>query len=257
MSSNESTGCNTLPSITIAIISGNTSLLTSATYLEMMNGANFFAIGQPGRWEVCQVMTITNNGNSTFTFEGLRRGRGTSEEFTGLHAAGDFVVWLAETNVQNIDYSIASTLDEAFDFKPVGLGGSLATTAAVNRTVTGEAEKIPKPCRLAATIDSPADVHLSWVRRTRIGAYWSDLGDYTAPLGETLEQFIVRIKSGPGGTVLRTITVNNATFYDYSSAMQTTDFGSPLTSGNQLTYDIRQVSGTGVICPTREATIDL
>jgi hypothetical protein len=29
----------------------------SATYLEMMNGANFFAIGQPGRWEVCQVMT--------------------------------------------------------------------------------------------------------------------------------------------------------------------------------------------------------
>lgn len=240
----------------LAIISGNTDLLTSATYLDVMNGANFFAIGQPGRWEVCQVMTITNNGDGTFTFEGLRRGRGTSEEYTALHEAGDFVVWLAEANVQNIEYSIAS-LDDAFDFKPVGFGGTLATTPAVNRTVTGEAEKIPKPCQMDASIDSPSDVRLSWVRRTRIGDYWSDDGDYTAPLGETLEQYVIRIKSGPGGTVLRTVTVDDATHYDYSGGFQIADFGSLRTSGMQLTYDIRQVSGTGVICPTREATIDL
>lgn len=242
--------------LNLGIISGDTDILTSATYLEVMNGANFFAIGQPGRWEVCQVMTITNNGDGTFTFEGLRRGRKSSEEYTALHQAGDFVVWLSAGNVQNLDYSLAS-LDDAFDFKPVGLGGTLATTLAVNRTVTGEAEKIPKPCQLDASIDSPSDIRLSWVRRTRIGSYWSDDGDYTAPLGETLEQYVIRIKDGPGGTVLRTVTVDDATHYDYSGGFQIADFGSLRTSGMQLTYDIRQVSGTGVICPTREATIDL
>ncbi len=244
--------------LNLVIISGNTDLLTSATYLEMMNGTNFFAIGQPGRWEVCQVMAITLNGNGSYTFEGLRRGRMSSEEYTGLHQTGDFVVWLSEDNVQRIDYSIAS-LNDAFDFKPVGFGGSISTTLSVNRTVTGEAEKIPKPCQLDASIDSPSDVRLSWVRRSRIGSFWADDGEdtYTAPLGESLEQYVVRIKNGPGGTVLRTVTVNDATVYDYSGALQTTDFGSPLTSGSSLTFDVRQVSATGVICPTREATITL
>ncbi len=95
------------------------------------------------------------------------------------------------------------------------------------------------------------------MRRTRVGSYWSDDGDYTAPLAETLEQYVIRIKDGPGGTVLRTVTVDDATHYDYSGGFQIADFGSLRTSGMQLTYDIRQVSGTGVICPTREATIDL
>jgi len=242
--------------LTIAIVSGDASILTSASYLEVMNGANMFAIGQPGRWEICHAMTITNNGNGTYTFTGFRRGRKSSEEYTGLHQAGDFVVWLGEENVQNVTYSIAS-LDEEFTYKAVGIGDSINATNAVQRTVTGEAEKLPKPCQLKASIDSPSDIRLRWVRRSRMGSYWADDGGYEAPLGETLEQYVVRIKSGPGGTVLRTVTVNDATFYDYSGGFQIADFGSLRTSGMQLTFDIRQVSGTGVICPTREATIDL
>ncbi|TIT85008.1 MAG: hypothetical protein E5W55_33285, partial [Mesorhizobium sp.] len=159
------------------------------------------------------MMTITNNGNGTFTFEGLRRGRMSSEEYTDTHQAGDFMVWLSEDNVQNIDYAVAA-LDDEFSFKAVGFGDNLNTTLAVNRTVTGEAEKIPKPCQLDASIDSPSDIRLSWVRRSRIGSYWADDGGYEAPLGELLEQYVIRIKSGPGGTVLRTVTVDDATHYD-------------------------------------------
>lgn len=239
-------------SITIGILSGDTSQLSSATYLEMMNGANVFAIGQPGRWEVCQVMTITNNGNGTLTFEGLRRGRMSSEEYTATHQAGDFMVWLSGNNVQNIDYAVAA-LDDEFFFKAVGFGDSLNTTLAVNRTVTGEAEKIPKPSSLDAVING-SDIDLSWIRRSRIGSYWADDGGYEAPLGESLEQYVIRIKSGPGGTVLRTFTVNDTTTKKYLAADISTDFGG---MPAQLTFDARQVSGTGVICPTREATIDL
>jgi hypothetical protein len=201
-------------------------------------------------------MTITNNGDGTYQFEGLRRGRGTSEEFTGTHQPGDLIVWLGDDNVQNLTYAIAS-LDETFTYKAVGLGDSIANVLPIDRIVTGEAEKIPKPCNLDAGIFSPSDVRLSWVRRSRIGSYWADDGGYEAPLGESLEQYVIRIKNGPGGTVLRTETVNDATFYDYSGALQITDFGSPLTTGTALTFDVRQVSGTGVICPAREATIYL
>jgi hypothetical protein len=238
--------------LTISILSGDTSSLTSATYLEMMNGANMFALGQPGRWEVCHVMDITNNGDGTYTFTGFRRGRKSSEEYTGLHQAGDYMVWLGDENVQNISYSIAS-LDQEFTYKAVGNGDNINASAAVNRTVTGEAEKIPKPCQLDANVNG-SDIDLSWVRRSRIGSYWADDGGYVAPLGETLEQYVIRIKSGPSGTVLRTFAVSDATTKKYLSADISTDFGG---IPAQLTFDIRQVSGTGVICPAREETIDL
>ncbi|RWK12541.1 phage tail protein [Mesorhizobium sp.] len=238
--------------LSVAALSGDTSALASISYLELMNGRNMFAIGQPGRWEVCHVMTVTNNGDGTFTFEGLRRGRGSSEEYTGLHQAGDLIVWLSSDNVQNIDYAIAN-LDQQFSFKAVGFGDSLNNTAAVLRTVTGEAEKIPKPSSLAAAING-SDIDLSWVRRARIGSFWPDDGGYTAPLGESLERYVIRIKSGPGGSVLRSFTVDDATTKKYLAADIATDFGG---IPAQLTFDARQVSGTGVTCPTREATRDL
>lgn len=238
--------------VDVGFIAGDASTISTKTYQQVMEGANKFAIGAPGRWEVCHVITITNNGDGSYTFEGLVRGRGTSEEFTGDHAVGDYVVWLSDDNVQHLGYSLDS-LNDAFSFKAVGIGGTLASTSAVSRTVTGEAEKIPKPCQLDAVIDG-SDIDISWVRRSRIGSFWADDGDYEAPLGESLEQYVLRIKDGPGGTVLRTFTVDDATIKTYLSADITTDFGS---MPGELTFDIRQVSGTGVVCPTREATISL
>ncbi|TIO62936.1 phage tail protein [Mesorhizobium sp.] len=238
--------------LTVAALSGDTSQMASISYLELMNGGNMFAIGQPGRWEVCHVMTVTSNGDGTFTFEGFRRGRGSSEEYTGLHQAGDLIVWLDGDNIQNIGYAIAS-LDQQFSYKAVGFGDSLNNTTAVSRTVTGEAEKIPKPSSLAAAING-SDIDLSWLRRTRIGSFWADDGGYSAPLGESLEQYIIRIKDGPGGTIKRSFTVDNATTKKYLAADITADLGG---MPAQLTFDARQVSGTGVVCPTREATLDL
>lgn len=236
----------------------NIDLPASLTYEEMLSqDENYFAIGQPGRWEIVQVQTITNNGDGTATLETFRRCLDQSEEYTGDHALGDYVVYLSGGNVRSLEYSIAS-LDDAFDFKAVGIGGSINAVPAVNRTVTGEAEKIPKPGNLKAVIDG-ADIDLSWTRRARIGGgIWMDDGEdeYTTPLGESLEQYVLRIKDAPGGAVLRTYTVNNATTKTYPAADITTDFGS-LSAGDELTYDIRQVSGTGVVCPTRETTITL
>jgi len=238
--------------ITVAMVSGDVSLLTTKTYLEVMDGANKFAIGAPGRWEICHVIEITSNGDGTYTFTGFVRGRGASEEFTGLHEVGDFVVWLSEDNVRRLPYAV-SVLGDEFNFKPVGFGGDIDDVPAVARTITGQAEVIPKPSQLDAAFDGP-DIDLTWIRSARYGVIWDDDGEFTAPLGESLEQYVIRIKDGPGGTVLRTVTVDNAETYTYSAANFATDFPT-YAAGDALTFDVRQVSGTGVICPTREATI--
>jgi hypothetical protein len=241
--------------ITVAIVSGDTDLLTSATYLEVMNGANKFAIGAPGRWEICHVIDITSNGDGTYLFEGIVRGRGSSEEFTGDHAIGDLVVWLSGDNVDYLAYGLTDLNDE-FQFRAVGIGGYLSTTPTVEATVTGQAEVIAKPSQLDAALDG-ADIDLSWVRSARYGVIWDDEGEFETPLGETLEQYVVRIKDGPGGTVVRTVTVDDAETYTYTAADQTTYSGGTFSAGDDFTFDVRQVSGAGVTCPAREATITL
>lgn len=241
--------------ITVAIVSGDTDLLASATYLEVMNGANKFAIGAPGRWEICHVIDITSNGDGTYLFEGIVRGRGSSEEFTGDHAIGDLVVWLSGDNVDFLSYALADLNDE-FQFRAVGIGGSLASTPTVEATVTGQAEVIPKPSQLDAVLNA-GDIDLSWVRSARYGVIWDDEGEFETPLGETLEQYVVRIKDGPGGTVVRTVTVDDAETYTYTAADQTTYSGGTFSAGDDFTFDVRQVSGAGVTCPRREATITL
>lgn len=231
-------------------------LPASVTYEEMLsNDVNYFAIGAPGRWEIVQVQTITNNGDGSATLETFRRCLDQSEEYTGDHEIGDEVVYLSGDNISALEYGLTD-LGDAFDFKAVGIGSSVGATPTVyNRTVTGEAEKIPKPGNLKAVIDG-SDIDISWTRRTRIGSFWHDDGtdEYEAPLGETLEQYILRILDAPGGAVVRSQTVNNATAYTYLSADITSELGGiPAT----LHGDIRQVSGTGVICPTRTFSIDL
>jgi hypothetical protein len=57
--------------------------------------------------------------------------------------------------------------------------------------------------------------------------------------------------------VKRTVTVDDQTSYDYPAADQATDFGGALGPGDDITFDVRQVSGSGVGCPAREATITL
>jgi hypothetical protein len=241
--------------ITVSIVSGDADLLTSATYLEVMNGANKFAIGAPGRWEICHVIDITSNGDGTYLFEGIVRGRGSSEEFTGDHAIGDLVVWLSGDNVDYLAYGLTDLNDE-FQFRAVGIGGDLSTTPTVEATVTGQAEVIPKPSQLDAVLDG-ADIDLSWIRSARYGVIWDDEGEFETPLGETLEQYVVRIKDGPGGTVVRTVTVDDAETYTYTAADQTTYSGGTFSAGDDFTFDVRQVSGAGVTCPAREATITL
>jgi hypothetical protein len=241
--------------ITVAIVSGDTDLLTSATYLEVMNGANKFAIGAPGRWEICHVIDITSNGDGTYLFEGIVRGRGSSEEFTGDHEIGDLVVWLSDDNVDLLSYPLTALNDE-FQYRAVGFGGTFEDTPVVEATVTGQAEIIPKPSQLDAVLDG-SDIDLSWIRSARYGVVWDDDGEFETPLGETLEQYVVRIKDGPGGTVVRTVTVNDAETYTYTAADQTTYSGGTFSAGDDFTFDVRQVSGAGVTCPTREATITL
>ena len=73
---------------------------------------------------------------------------------------------------------------------------------------------------------SGSDVHLAWVRRTRLGG---DLlgGTGTVPINEQSEAYEVDILSGVGGTVKRTLAGLTSAAAVYTAAEITADFGTP------------------------------
>ena len=88
--------------------------------------------------------------------------------------------------------------------------------------------------------DASGNLTISWVRRSRVDSEWRD--GVGIPLGEESEAYDVDILDG--GNVVRTIEVTSATA-SYSSADQTTDFGSAQSSIDVKVYQLSAVVGRG------------
>lgn len=239
----------------VAMIVGDTDDPETVTYQEMIEGANRVAIGAPGRWEICHFQTVTDNDDGTVTLETFVRDRGGLRENTGNHVLGDYVVWLPADFAQSTEYEIAQ-LDASFLFKAVGVGESFPGVPAVERTITGEAEKIPPPSYVKATKDG-TDLDITWVRSSRTGIAWPNDGGWEAPLDVTHDSDTLVCLDEPGGTATLTITDIDPEdeTYTLSSAQQTTAFGGEVSAGDIVTITLRAVSTVGVTCPAREFTI--
>ena len=98
------------------------------------------------------------------------------------------------------------------------------------------------PVQITAVRDVPAadDITFSWVRRGRVGAEWRDLVEI--PLGEATESYELDVFDN--GTVLRTL-VSISESVVYTSAQQTTDFGSPQASVHVKIYQLSADVGRG------------
>lgn len=230
-------------SFTMRLRSGSASDLVSVTQLEMLNGANLFAVGQPGRLEVVAVRDWTANADGSYTASGgLLRGLYGTEVHTGDHAAGDLCVMLS--NVRRTAFPL-SAFGATLLFKAVGRGtafdGAIATTAEI----TAAAEMPYAPAQLAAAIDG-ADIVLDWERRTRLDGEWEDLTE-DVPLGEASEEYEIDIMDG--ATVVRSYTGIGASTKTYPAADITTDWGSMPASltwrAYQVSQTLKSVDGTG------------
>jgi len=198
----------------------------------MLAGANHFAYGAAGRWEIIAARTCTLQSGSTYIISNMLRGRFGSEWAMGLHATGDTVVLLDSSDLQMLSQSNAD-IGASRLYRAITAGRDFSTDADRAMTYGGVNLKPLSPVYLNGARDpGTADWSIEWIRRTRVGGEWRDGVD--AELGEASEAYDIEIYAdGSYTSVKRTITAA-APSCAYSSADQVTDFGS-----NQGTLYIR------------------
>ena len=112
------------------------------------------------------------------------------------------------------------------------------------RTFTGRDLKPCAPWAVKAVKSgSPANITISWTRRTRIGGEWKD-GTGTVPLAEAAEAYEDDILDAPGGAVKRTLTSGGPSVI-YANADILTDFGAVPPELSVVVSQISAVIGRG------------
>lgn len=107
---------------------------------------------------------------------------------------------------------------------------------------TGEGKRPLSPVHLAAERNgSNDDVLIQWVRRSRYQT--PTIGGGPTPLGEAIERYELDIYSGL--TIVRTVQVDDATEYNYTTAEQTADGNTPGAPVRVDVYQISDVYGRG------------
>jgi len=141
--------------------------LYSVTQLAMLNGANVFAYGADGRWELIAAQTCTLVSGNNYTLRDLLRGRFGTEWASGLHAAGDALVLLDTTEVAAIAMS-AGSIGLSYLYRGITVNRDLGTDS--NRAFTYRGVNLHThgvrscllPCMFAEahTFAHPASAHI-------------------------------------------------------------------------------------------------
>lgn len=209
-----------------------TNLLTSASETAVLNGTNWCMIGQ----EIIGFRTATLTAPKTYTLSGLLRGRRGTEQFVGSHQANELFVML--DSLTRIDFTMADRTTNK-KFKVVTKGSSLDKVTAVDVNIQSNNLR-------AWTVENPKilkvgnDYQLSFGERVRYDNLLKDYSELTHDADWA--GFGIAVYQPDGVTLVKTYTTTSE-FWTYTSAMQTTDFGSLQAS---LKTQVVQLSQLGV-----------
>jgi len=220
--------------VTVRLVGG---VLSSATELQVLNGSNACVIGK----EILQFKTATLTGDGDYDLSGFLRARRGTEQHIGTHITNDCFVLLQGTSVERVPNALTE-INVARTFKAPTIGLRLVDADQIAFTDTGASLKPLSVVHVTATRNVPAtdDITFAWIRRGRIGPEWRDLVD--VPLGEDTESYSIDVFDN--GTVLRILTSTSESVV-YTSAQQTTDFGSPQSSVHVKIFQISADVGRG------------
>ncbi|MHB1098245.1 MAG: phage tail protein [Burkholderiales bacterium] len=183
--------------------------LFSVTRDAVLNGANAALLG----CEILQFRVAELVAEKTYRLSGLLRARCGTEWAT--HAAGERFV-LLDASLQWI--SVAEGLPRKY--RAATLGTFLADARETGFVNTGESRKPLSPVGIGGGRDSAGNLHIRWIRRTRIDGAWRDYVD--AGLGEAAESYEIDILDG--GEVRRTLA-SPTPYAIYTREEQEADFG--------------------------------
>ncbi len=217
---------------------GNEGQLQSREKSEVLQGFNTAFIEHTnGEWEVIQYLTA-DQGSETgeyYLTELLRGQAGTEHLATRALVQGSRIVFNA-SEVTVVDLP-SNELNVAVTYEAVSTNSSANVDVTVSQTreLKGAGRRPYSPANPHLYRKTGGnDLRITWLRRTRLNG--DDWTPTDVPEDESVESFKVEILDGPGGSVLRTFTVDAAEYVDYTSAQQIDDFGSVQTELDVAIY---------------------
>lgn len=217
--------------------------LFSVTAEAVLNGANYFAYGADGRWEVIAVQTCTLVSADTYRLTSLLRGRFGTEWAMPLHVVGDKVVLLNTSDVAAIGVSI-NVLGLERVYRGVTLDQDISSAADVPFSYKGANLKPLSPARCSFYKDASSNNCIGNVtRRTRYGGEWADNTD--ALLSETTEAYEIDMFTDVSYTIAVRTIASSSPAVTYTAEQQVSDFGTYPDTVYYKAYQMSSVIGRG------------
>jgi hypothetical protein len=213
---------------TLSVVMARGSLASVADEL-VLNGANAMLVeNSAGEWELIQFATATPSGVQSWNLTRLLRGqKGSEHAMENPLPAGARVLFINSALRQtSLPAALTGvTLNWRSGPATADIGSAGFSTQSV--TLRAKAQRPYAPVHLDRVF-AGGDITLSWVRRTRIGGdRWEP---EEVPLGEASELYDVEILNAAGTLVVRSVLGLTTPSFLYTAAMQTADFGAPVTS---------------------------
>jgi hypothetical protein len=218
--------------------------LFSVTEAAMLNGANYFAYGADGRWEIIAAQTCTLVSGSSYILRDFLRARRGTEWAMSLHAAGDTIVLLDTSFVQLLNVEIG-TLGQSRLYRAITDGRDISTDANRSFAYQGVNLKPLSPLGGNMTRNTATDdLTLYAYRRSRIIDEWRDYVDID--IGESAESYEWDVcTDNTYASVLRTLSATGTNSIIYTAAEQTADFGDVQTTLSFVIYQMSSTVGRG------------
>ncbi|MGB4101337.1 MAG: phage tail protein [Alphaproteobacteria bacterium] len=202
--------------------------LASCTEAELLGGANAALLNG----EIIQFQTATLLGPGYYRLSNLLRGRKGTEDGISTHVTGENFVVLSGATLRFLPLR-ADDRNRGYDYRAVSLGFSLGDVPDMPKVAQLRSLQPLAPAHLRGTRSAGvgSDLSLTWVRRARLDAEWTDYVD--VPLDETAELYDLEIRDGLGA-VVRSVSGLTTPAYIYTAAQQSADF-----TVIPTTYDVR------------------
>ncbi|OUS03950.1 hypothetical protein A9Q96_16675 [Rhodobacterales bacterium 52_120_T64] len=214
--------------------------LTSVTDTELFAGANALGIeSSAGIWEIIQFGNAELVSTGRYRLTRLLRGQRGTEDAIAKPAPSNARVIVLDSAIQPLSTSEADLgLPWNWRIGPASAAPSDPLMSVENFTPNGRGLKPFAPARLRMRREANGDLALRWMRCDRsLSADSWVLMD--VPMSEAAETYDLEILSG--ATVKRSLTVASPAV-TYTAAMQTADFGGPVTN---LSVRIFQIGALG------------
>jgi len=207
--------------LTVVLSSGE---LYDVTELSMLAGANHFAYGGPGRWEIVAAQNCTLQSGTTYALSNMARGLAGTEWAMALHAVDDALVLLDSSDLQMLALSGAD-IGAPRLYRAISIGRDFGTDGDRSMTYSAVNLKPLSPVYLKGSRHpSTGDWAVEWTRRTRVGGEWRDYVD--ADIGEPSQLFEIEVYDGPTYSVVKRTISSETPNANYTSSQQFADFGS-------------------------------